>query len=361
MVLILIILLFIKYHFQKAPFTKPAVAIVATEVQKMDVPIYIYALGNVISTYTISVKTQVSGLLMKVLYQEGQRVKKGELLAEIDDRPFQAQLIEYQGQLLRDQALLANALVDLKRYQKLWKQDSISQQTLATQESLVKQYEGAVKIDKGLIQSTQVNLNYCHIISPIDGRVGLRLVDPGNYVQPSDSTGIAVITSLNPVTVIFSIPEDDISKLPPSFVKNPRVEVYAFDRQENKLLDKGIILAMDNQIDTSTGTVKLRAQFNNTKNNLYPNQFVNIKVLIKNLHQAIVIPTAAIQHSTTGDFVYVVNPDSTVTTKAVKISATYDDFTVINEGLGLKQKVVVDGAEKLTEGAMVKLTKTVKV
>lgn len=354
------LLFFIKHHFFKSSYTKPAIAVTVNDVQQMNIPIYISALGNVISTYTITVKTQINGLLMKVLYKEGQIVKKGDLLAEIDDRLLQAQLIEYQGQFVRDQALLANALVDLKRYQRLWKQDSISQQSLATQESLVKQYQGAIEIDKGLIQSTKVNLNYCHIISPIDGRVGLRLVDPGNYVQVADTTGIVVITSLNPITVIFSVPEDDIPQITPQVFSKSDIEVQAFDRQQNKLLDTGILLTMDNQIDPATGTVKLRARFENKQNTLYPNQFVNIKLLVNNLQNAIVVSTAAIQHSITGDFVYVLKPNLTVTAKTVKVGITYGDYTVIEEGVNVMQRVVVDGADKLVEGAKVTLVKTEK-
>ena len=290
-----------------------------------------------------------------MLYKEGQWVKKGDLLAEIDQRPLLAQLTQYQGQLLRDQALLANALIDLKRYQRLWKQDSISQQTLATQESLVQQYEGAVELDQGLIQSTKVDLMYCRIISPINGRVGLRLVDPGNFVQTSDTTGLLVITTINPITVIFTIPEDDVQSILPQIYAKKKIKIQAFDRKQDKLLATGTLLTIDNVINTTTGTVRLRAKFANKDNKLFPNQFVNIKLLVQNLKHVVVVPTAAIQHGITEDYVYRLNPDSTVTSRTIKTGITSGDESVIQKGLTIGEKVVIDGADKLTSGAKVKI------
>lgn len=357
--LLLFILAFLIYFF-KFRTTKPAEvkktpAVVLAVVHTKDVPLYIPALGNVIATYTITVKTQINGLLMRVLYKEGQVVKKGDLLAEIDERPLLAQLTQYQGQLVRDQALLANALVDLQRYQRLWKQDSVSQQTLATQESLVRQYQGDVKIDEGLIESTKVNLLYCHIISPIDGRVGLRLVDPGNFVQTSDTTGLVVITSITPMTVIFTIPEDDLSKILPRAFTDKNIKVEAYDRRQYKRLATGTLLTIDNQIDTTTGTVRLRAVFNNKERMLFPNQFVNIRLSVTTIKNATVIPTAAVQHGEKGDFVYLLNPDFTVKTQAIKVGVTSGDETVIQQGLSFGQQVVVDGTDKLTNGAKVSI------
>ena len=352
----LIILLFLMtYHRSKPIQTTAALPVVVTTAQHKNIPVYISALGNVTATYTVTVKTQINGLLMKVLYKEGQWVKKGDLLAEIDQRPLLAQLTQYQGQLLRDQALLANALIDLKRYQRLWKQDSISQQTLATQESLVQQYEGAVELDQGLIQSTKVDLMYCRIISPINGRVGLRLVDPGNFVQTSDTTGLLVITTINPITVIFTIPEDDVQSILPQIYAKKKIKIQAFDRKQDKLLATGTLLTIDNVINTTTGTVRLRAKFANKDNKLFPNQFVNIKLLVQNLKHVVVVPTAAIQHGITEDYVYRLNPDSTVTSRTIKTGITSGDESVIQKGLTIGEKVVIDGADKLTSGAKVKI------
>ncbi|CDZ76041.1 Multidrug transporter MdtA [Legionella massiliensis] len=359
--IILLLVYFIKHRNPKQEESKKPAAVMLTVVQNQNVPIYISALGNVVPIYTVTVKTQINGLLMKVLYREGQLVKKGELLAEIDQRPLLAQLRQYEGQLMRDEALLANGLVDLERYQRLWKQDSVSQQTLATQEALVRQYQGAVGIDKGQIESTKVNLMYCQIISPIDGRAGLRLVDPGNFVQTSDTTGIVVITTLNPITVIFTIPEDDISRLLPQAFVGKNIKVEAYDRQQNKLLATGALLTIDNQIDTTTGTVKLRAIFDNNEDKLFANQFVNIKLLVKTLPNATTVATAAIQHSNKGDFVYVLNPDFTVSTQAVKTGVTFGDLTVVVKGLSVGQQVVVDGADKLVNGAKVKIAEGIEL
>lgn len=352
---LILIIYFIKYHNTKPVQAKPAAAVVLAVVQNKNVPVMISALGNVVATYTVTVRTQINGLLMNVPFKEGQFVKKGDLLAEIDQRLLLAQLTEYEGQLLRDQALLANALIDLQRYQRLWKQDSVSQQTLATQESLVRQYQGTVEIDQGLIQSTKVNLMYCNITSPIDGRVGLRLVDPGNFVQTSDTSGIAVITTLDPITVIFTIPEDDVPRVLPQVLAKQDIKVQAYDRQQNSLLGTGTLITMDNQIDTTTGTVRLRAKFDNKENKLYSNQFVNIQLLVANLPNATVVSTAAVQHGSKGDFVYLLNPDFTVSIKPIKTGITSGDDTVIQEGLTLGQQVVVDGVDKLTDGAKVRI------
>lgn len=354
-VLVILILIIIIQHF---PFGKhkkaaPAIPVVVSAVRLADVPVYLSELGAVTPTYTVTVKTQINGQLLRVLYKEGQMVKKGELLAEIDPRPYQAQLTQYEGQLLRDQALLANAQTDLKRYQTLWRQDSVAKQTLDTQVSTVQQYEGAVKFDEGQIQAVKVNLIYCEITSPVDGRVGLRLVDPGNYVQTSDTTGLAVIATLKPITVIFSIPEDNVPDVLEQINAGQVLTVKAYDRQQNKLLATGKLLTIDNQIDPTTGTVKLRAQFENENNTLFPSQFVNAGLLVKTLHHVAVVPTAAVQHGVQNNFVFLVNPDHTVSMKVVSTGVTSGEYTVINSGLAPGQSVVVEGADKLTEGATV--------
>lgn len=303
----------------------------------------------------MTVKTQINGTLTQVFFREGQTVKAGDILAQIDPRPYEAQLMQYEGQLLRDQALLANAQLDLRRYQRLWKQDSIAQQTLATQQSLVSQYEGAVQIDKGLIEVTKINLIYCKITSPINGRIGLNLVDVGNYVQTSD-TGIAVINTLNPITVVFSIPEDSIPTVLPTIYAGKSYLVQAFDRQQNKLLAQGKLIAIDNQINSNTGTVNLKAQFDNNSNTLFPNQFVNIRLRSKILNKATVVPTAAIQYGANGTFTYILNVDDTVSVKPVEVGVTSGDFTTINTGLTAGQFVVVEGADNLTNGIKVAAT-----
>jgi multidrug efflux system membrane fusion protein len=318
-----------------------------------NIPVYVTALGNVTPTYTVTVKTQINGILIRVLFKEGQLVKTGELLAEIDPSPYLAQLTQYEGQLKRDLALLANARVDLTRYQKLWGQDAVSQQTLATQESLVQQDEGAVKTDQGLLEATKVNLAYTRITSPIDGRVGLRLVDPGNFVQTSDTTGLMVINTLNPITVIFTIPENDIPAVAKQVYDNKILTVSAYDRNENSLLATGKLLTIDNQIDPTTGTVKLRAQFPNDDNRLFPSQFVNVKLLTKTLLNATIVPTAAIQYGNNGAFVYLLNNNLTVTAKPIKPSITTGSVTAISTGLSPAQLVVVEGADKLSDGAKV--------
>jgi multidrug efflux system membrane fusion protein len=328
------------------------IPIVSAPAISQDVPVYLSALGNVTPTYNVIVRAQVAGILQNVFFKEGQSVKKGELLAEIDPRPYEALLRQYEGNLKRDTALLANARIDLKRYQRLWKQDSISQQTLATQQSLVEQYEGVVKSDEGLIDSTKINLNYCRIRSPIAGRIGLRLVDAGNFIQLADTAGIAVINTINPITVIFSLPEDYVPELINQVYANKILKVLAYDRQQNQLLASGRLLTLDNQIDTSTGTFKLKAQFNNYDYKLFPNQFVNIKILVELLKNAVLVPTAAIQHTLSSDFVYVLDQHK-VRIKEITVGPAAGNQTVILKGLKPGQLVVVDGADKLVNGAHV--------
>lgn len=320
-----------------------------------NVPVYINALGSVTPTYNVTVRTTLNGILTKVLFTEGQLVKKGDLLATIDSRPYEAQLLQYQGQLERDQALLANAQIDLKRYQTLWKQDSISQQQLATQESLVKQLEGSVLTDQGLIAATKVSLIYTNIISPVDGRIGLRFVDAGNFVQTSDTNGIAVVNTLDPITVIFTIPETKIPEVREKIYAGQTFEVQAYNQEQTKLLATGKLITIDNQIDPNTGTVKLKAEFNNAHYTLFPSQFVNIKLLIKILSNAVVIPTSAIQYTPTGNYVYVLNTNQTVSMKPVDVGITTGEITTINSGLSTGERVVVEGTDALTDKAKVKV------
>lgn len=329
----------------------PGLLVVLGKVQTSNVPVYFTALGSVIPTYTVTVRTQINGQLLRVLFREGQMVKAGDLLAQIDPRLYEAQLVQYQGQLARDQALLANAKVDQKRYQTLWKQDSVAKQTLDTQLSLVQQDEGIVKIDEGLIQSTKVNLLYTNITAPIDGRIGLRLVDPGNYVQTSDVAGIAVINMLNPISVVFTLPEDNVPAVLEQLHAGKTLTVETYDRLQNKLLATGTLLTIDNQIDPTTGTVKLKASFNNENNLLFPNQFVNVKLLVTTIENATIVPTAAIQHGVQNTFVYLAKNDDKVSIQPIVVGMTSGENTVVTSGLTAGQDVVVDGTDKLTDGA----------
>ncbi|MBX3709728.1 MAG: MdtA/MuxA family multidrug efflux RND transporter periplasmic adaptor subunit [Gammaproteobacteria bacterium] len=329
------------------------ITVVTSTARMSDISVYLSALGNILPANTVTVRTQINGQLMRVLFKEGQMVKEGDLLAEIDARPYLAQLAQYEGQLARDTAQLFNAKVDLKRYQQLWRQDSISQQTLATQQALVKQLEGNIKIDEGLIAETRVNLEYSKITSPINGRIGLRFVDPGNVVQVSDINGLAIVNTLNPIMAVFTIPEDNVAEVMQKVETDKVLMVEAFDRQHNTLLATGKLLAMDNQIDPSTGTVRLKAQFENEQNKLFPNQFVNIQLLVKIIRHATIIPTAAVQYATKGTFVYVLNHDSTVSIKPIVVGVTTGDDTSVKSGIVPGQSVVVEGADGLVDGAKV--------
>ncbi len=340
--------------------TKAPISVVSAAVHNRDVPVFLDALGSVTPTETVTVRTQINGQLQQVLFREGQMVKKNELLALIDERPYQAQLVQYEGQLARDAALLANAKIDLARYQKLYQEDSIAKQVLDTQQSLVNQYEGAVISDQGQVQSAKVNLLYCKLISPINGRVGLRLVDPGNYVQTSDANGLFVINTIHPITVVFSLPEDNIQKLLQKMKGSKPLPVTAFDRTGKTALAQGSLLTLDNQIDPTTGTVKLKANFANKDDALFPNQFVNIRLQIDELKNALVIPTAAVQLGAKGSFVYLLNDNHTVSIQPIETGVTYLDETVVLSGLTLDQQVIVQGTDKLTENSRVQPSKPLK-
>jgi len=330
----------------------PAPVDAATAV-KGNIGVYVTGLGAVTPIYTVTVKTQVNGQLMQIYYKEGDMVKKGDTLAEIDPRPYQAQLTQYEGQLVRDQASLDNARVDQARYEKLIKTDAVTEQQLATQIATVKSDEGIVKNDQGLIDAVKVNLIYCHITAPITGRIGLRLVDPGNIVQTSDTTGLLVITQLQPISVIFTISEDQLPTVYAKQRAGQTLAVDAFDREMKKKLASGALTTIDNQIDQTTGTVKLRATFDNSHFELFPNQFVNARLLQQEKRGVVLVPTAAVQRSSQNTFVYVVKPDSTVTVRQVKVGASDDNNTEIVSGVNAGEVVVLTGVDKLQEGSKV--------
>ena len=357
----------------KAPTRRVAVSatqsVGASTVATSNVPVIVNALGTVTPVATVTVQSQISGYLTKVAFTEGETVQKGQLLAQIDDRPYQFLKAQYEGQLAHDQGLLSQAQMDLKRYQTLAQQNSIARQQAEDQVFIVQQYQGTVKQDQSLIDAQVLNIAYCHIVSPITGRIGLRLVDPGNYVQPNSTTGLAVVTELQPITVIFSIPEDDLPDVLPQLNGGAKLQVTAFDRANIKQLGVGRVLAVDSQIDTTTGTVRVRAQFDNTDSALFPNQFVNVQLLVKTLANALTVPTAAIQRGSPGatpggamgTYVYLVNADSTVSVRQITVGPTYvapngSSMTTVESGLAAGDKVVSDGADRLRDGLRVNVS-----
>jgi membrane fusion protein, multidrug efflux system len=366
-----------------------------------NVPIIVNALGTVTPLATVTVQSQITGYLTQVPFVEGQVVQKGALLAQIDQRPYEILKNQYEGQLAHDQGLLAQAKADLIRYQTLAKQNSIALQQTDDQQYLVQQYEGTVKQDQGLVAAQALNITYCHIVSPVAGRIGLRLVDPGNYIQSNSTTGIAVVTQLQPITVIFAIPEDDLPEIMPQVRAGTKLQATAYDRANVKQLGVGYLSAVDSQINTTTGTVNVRAQFDNPDNALFPNQFVNIQLLVKTLQNAVTIPTAAIQlgapgsvpGGAMGSYVYVINPDATVSVRQVVVGSSFVvpnaggigtssagpvpasnsspastalagaaagpnsiSMTAIISGLTAGQQVVIDGADRLRDGMRVSVS-----
>ncbi|HEY9066495.1 MAG TPA: efflux RND transporter periplasmic adaptor subunit [Burkholderiaceae bacterium] len=321
--------------------------------RRADIPILIEALGTVTPAANVTVRPQVAGVITQVLFREGQMVKKGEVLATIDPKPFEMALAQATGARLRDEAQLEAARVTLQRYQTLLKQDSIARQDVDTQAALVKQLEGTVTIDRANEGTAKLNLDYSRIVAPVAGRVGLRTIDAGNYIAAGDSTGVAVITQIAPIDIEFAIPQDRVPEIQQQVAAGAQLGVAAYDRSRTKRLDSGTFSTLDNQVDTTTGTVKAKARFANADGALFPNQFVNVRLQLRTIDGAVVVPVTALRHGPNGDFVYVVNEDKTVSLRNVTRGEAGVDNVAIATGLALGEQVVTEGGDRLKDGARV--------
>jgi multidrug efflux system membrane fusion protein len=330
-----------------------AVPVVVVKAQTGSIGVYFDGLGAVTPVYTVTVRSRVDGELMAVHYQEGEIVQKGALLAEIDPRPYQVQLTQAQGQLARDQALLDNARIDLARYETLIKQNAVPEQQLVTQKALIEQYQGAIQTDQGAIDSAKLNITYSNITAPIAGRIGLRLVDPGNIVHATDTNGLLVITQLQPISVIFTIAEDQLPVVVRKMQAGAHLRVDAYDRDMTTKLASGTLATIDNQIDQTTGTLKLRANFDNSRNELFPNQFVNARLLVEQKNGVTLIPTAAVQRNNQMTYVWLVKPDSSVTVQQIGTGVSEGIQTEVTSGLQPGDVAVMTGVDKLQEGTKV--------
>jgi multidrug efflux system membrane fusion protein len=336
----------------KAPGGPPPLMISTATAQKGSIGVYVSALGLVTPVNTVAVRSRVDGQLLKVQYVEGQTVQQGDALVEIDAAPFQAVLVQAQGQLARDEALLENARLDLERYKEAFAKNAIPKQQLDTQVATVHQFEGAVKLDQGQLDNAKVQLAYCHIKAPITGRVGLRLLDAGNIVHASDTNPLVTLTQLEPITVVFSVAEDYLPQIQEQLRQGKRLVVDALDRAQQRELASGTLQTLDNQIDTTTGTVKLKAVFANKDVSLFPNQFVNARLLVDTHHDVMLAPNPAIQRNAQGPFVYLLKPDKTVAVHPVKVGTTDGNVSEV-EGLEPGAVIATDNFNRLTDGAKV--------
>jgi membrane fusion protein, multidrug efflux system len=338
---------------QNARREPPPTLVVPATAAKGEIDVTLDALGTVSSLSTVTIRTQISGQLVSIRFKEGDEVKAGDLLAEIDSRPYQAALDQAKGALVRDQALLKGAEVDLARYQGLAAQNAVAHQTLDTQVALVAQYRGTVEADKAAVQAATVNLQFCRILAPSDGRVGLREVDQGNYVTPGDVNGIVVITQIRPISVLFTLPEDNLQAVAARQRAGAELPVTALDRASVKTVAEGKLLTFDSQIDPTTGTIKLRALFPNENGALFPNQFVNIRLLLDRHQNVVIVPTSAIQRGSPGTFAYLISDAGTVSVCKVTLGVAQGERVEIVDGLAAGDRVVVDGADRLRDGARV--------
>ncbi|GBQ67694.1 multidrug efflux pump acriflavin resistance protein AcrB/AcrD/AcrF [Ameyamaea chiangmaiensis NBRC 103196] len=333
--------------------TDTAQPVAVTSAASGDMPVVLTELGTVIPITTVTIPARQSGYLTDVLFTEGQHVKKDDLLAVIDPRPYQATLEQYQGTLAQDQARLAQARLDNARYQRLIHQNSVAAMTAQDQEYLVKQYEGAVKTDQGMVDNEKLQVEYCYIRAPVDGRIGIRAVDRGNYVAVGQTNGLATLTQMQPISVIFTLPQDQLAEVAEQLHATQTLRVEAWDSSNTTKLADGTVSVLDSQIDTSTGTVRMRAIFTNEDERLFPNEFVNARLLVRTLHDVTLLPTNALQTGPDGQFVYVVQPDNTVAVHNVKVGVQNADTAVITSGVAVGDRVVTDGTNHLRAGAKI--------